>query len=113
MSGEVLVKQITKIKLQKWVQRTISNSHYRARSSPLFVKYNILNVYDKYKLETGAFMYKYSNSLLPDGFNNLCFLLQDLKYMIITLDITIIIIKPEMFELFSDHSIRIYGPEFT
>ena len=38
-----------------------ANSHYRAHTGHLFVKYNILNVYDMPKLETGAFcMYKYS-----------------------------------------------------
>ena len=38
-------------------------------------------------------------------------LLQGLKYMIITLDIMIIIIKQEMlYRTFSDHSIRTYGP---
>ena len=42
--------------LQKWALRTISNSHYRAHTDPLFVKYNVLNVYDMYKLETGVFM---------------------------------------------------------
>ena len=29
------------LKLQKWALRTISNSHYRSHSTPLFVKYNI------------------------------------------------------------------------
>ena len=47
LSGEVLVKLIDKIfKLQKGALRTISNSHYRAHTGHLFVKYNILNVYD-------------------------------------------------------------------
>ena len=50
-----------------------------------------------HKLETGAFMYKYSKGLLPDGFNN--FLLQGLKYMIIPLGMKIIIIKLETLEL--------------
>ena len=48
----------------------ISNCHYRAHTDPLFVKYNVLNVYDMYKLETGVFMCKYSKGSLPDGFNN-------------------------------------------
>ena len=52
-----------------------------------------------YKLETGVFMYKYSKGSLPDGFNNF-FLLQGMKYMIITLDIKIIIIKLEMLQPF-------------
>ena len=37
-------------KLQKWALRTFSNSHYTAHTDPLFVKYNVLNVYDMYKL---------------------------------------------------------------
>ena len=59
MYGEVLAKTyIDKIlKLQKCALRTISNSHYRAHTDPLFVKYNVLNVYDMYKLDTGVFMY--------------------------------------------------------
>ena len=46
------------LKLQKWVLRTISDSYYRVHTDPLFVKNNVLNVYDMYKLETGVFMYK-------------------------------------------------------
>ena len=58
-------------KSQKWALKTVSNSHYRAHTGPLFVKYNVLNVYDMYKLENGAFMFifKYSNNLLPNGFS--------------------------------------------
>jgi len=58
------------LKLQKWALRTISNSHYRCHSAPLFVKYNILNVYDCYKLELGVFMFKYYTNQLPPAFNN-------------------------------------------
>ena len=58
-------------KLQKWALRTISNSHYRSHSGPLFLKYNLLNVYDMYNLETGTFMYKYSNGQLPTAFDNI------------------------------------------
>ena len=46
-------------KLQKWAVRTISNSHYRSHSGPLFHKYGILNKYDVYNVELGVFMYKY------------------------------------------------------
>ena len=59
----------------------------------------ILNVYNMYKLDTDVFMYKYSKDSLPDGFNNF-FTTSGLKYMIITLDIKIIIVKPEMLESF-------------
>jgi len=58
------------IKLQKWAVRTISNSHYRSHTRPLFVNYNILTVDDIYTLELGVFMYKYSISNLPKAFNN-------------------------------------------
>ena len=54
------------------VRRTISNSHYRVHNDPLFVKYNVLIVYDVCKHETGVFMYKLSKGSLPDGFNNFC-----------------------------------------
>jgi hypothetical protein len=57
-------------KLQKWAMRTISNSHYRSHSEPIFHKYDILKIYDSYKLELGAFMYKYSTNQLPNSFDN-------------------------------------------
>jgi hypothetical protein len=57
-------------KLQKWAVRTISNSHYRSHSAPLFHKYNILNVYSSYELEVGVFMYNFFNNLLPKSFND-------------------------------------------
>ena len=56
-------------KLQKWALRTISNSHYRAHSSPLFANFKILNVFDSFKLELSMFMYKHFNSKLPETFN--------------------------------------------
>ena len=58
-------------KLQKWAVRTISNSHYRSHSEPLFFKYDILNVYDAYTLEVGVFMYKYFIGQLPKIFDGL------------------------------------------
>ena len=55
--GQACKTYLEKIhKLQKWVLRIISNSHYRSHSMPLFLKYDILNVYDMYKLEVGVFM---------------------------------------------------------
>ena len=39
------------IKLQKWAMRTVSNSHYRSHTSPIFAKYNVLRVTDMYALE--------------------------------------------------------------
>ena len=58
------------IKLQKWAIRTISNSHYRCHTQPLFAKHNILKVNDMYSLEVGVFMYKYSTNDLPNIFND-------------------------------------------
>ena len=49
--------------------RVISNSHYRSHTASIFQKYNILNVYDSYKLEVGVFMYQYFQNLLPSSFN--------------------------------------------
>ena len=44
-------------KLQKWAIRTISNSHYRSHTGPLFSKFNVLNVHDTFRLNLGIFMY--------------------------------------------------------
>ena len=58
------------IKLQKWAMRTVSNSHYRSHTSPIFAKYNVLRVTDMYALELGTFMYRNSINKLPSSFNN-------------------------------------------
>ena len=57
------------LKLQKWAVRSITKSHYRSHSAPLFKKLKILNVYDSYKLEVGVFMFRYSLNQLPERFN--------------------------------------------
>ena len=56
-------------KLQKWAIRTISNSHYRSHTGPLFSKYNVLNVHDTFKLNLGIFMYKHHTNQLPPIFS--------------------------------------------
>ena len=72
--GQACKTYLEKIyKLQKWVLRIISNSHYRSHSTPLFHKYDILNVYDMYKLEVGVFMYCYFANLIPESFNTLLY----------------------------------------
>ena len=43
-------------KLQKWAIRTVSNSHYRSHTGPIFARYNVLTVTDMRTLELGAFM---------------------------------------------------------
>ena len=57
-------------KLQKWAIRTISSEHYRCHTGPLFIKHNVLNVFDIFKLELGVFMYKHQTKLLPQMFSN-------------------------------------------
>ena len=59
------------LKLQKWAVRTISKSHYRCHSNPLFSRLKILNVhvYDTYTLELGTF-YKHRTNKLPNTFDN-------------------------------------------
>jgi hypothetical protein len=58
-------------KLQKRALRTISNSPYLSASKPLFKKYNALDIFNMYKKETGIFMYKFTNGMLPHSFDGL------------------------------------------
>jgi len=58
------------LRLQKWAIRTISKSHYRSHTGPLFKKYNVLNIYDMFKLNLGSFMYKHHTNQLPNIFSN-------------------------------------------
>ena len=44
------------IKLQKWAIRTITNSHYRSQTGPLFAKSNLLTVTDMNTLELWVLM---------------------------------------------------------
>ena len=70
--GNTCKSYIDKIlRLQKWAVRSITNSHYRSHSAPLFKQLKILNVYDTYKLEVGIFMFRYSLNQLPESFK--CF----------------------------------------
>ena len=82
-------------KLQKWEMRVISNSHYRSHPASIFQKYNILDVYDSYKLEVGAFMYQYFQNLLPSSFNIHSFQ-NVLIYTIITQEIGLTSIRLEI-----------------
>lgn len=58
------------IKIQKWAVRSITNSHYRAHTAPLFNQLNLLTVLDIYTLELGTFMYKFSINDLPLAFKH-------------------------------------------
>ena len=69
--GNACKKHLDKlVKLQKWAIRTISCSHYRSHTGPLFAKHNILTIHDMYSLELGVFMYKYSTDQLPSIFKD-------------------------------------------
>ena len=72
LHGVIHVNRIwtTYIKLQKWAIRTVSNSHYRSHTGPIFAKYNVLTVTDMHILELGTFMYRNSVNELPSSFNN-------------------------------------------
>ena len=97
------------IKLQKWAIRTVSNSHYRSHSGPLFAKYNVLTVDDMYLLELGVFMFRYSMSDLPSAFNDYYFTKRSDIHRYQTRnvnDLNLVLNK----KAFSDHSIRTSGP---
>ena len=68
-------------KLQKRAFRTISNtcSPYLAPTKGLFKRFSALNIFDIYKKETGIFMYKYNNNILPQSFDGL-FINHHLQY---------------------------------
>ena len=96
------------LKLQKWAVRSITNSHYRSHSAPLFNELKILNVYDTYKLEAGIFMFKYSLNLLPENFE--CFFSKnkDLHKYFTRNGNDFILTRNK--KVFSDQSIKTSGP---
>jgi len=55
------------INLQKRAVRLITNTEYRAHTSPLFVQLCILKLMDIYQLNMLLFMYKYKFNLLPQS----------------------------------------------
>ena len=56
--------------LQKRAIRTITKSDYLAHTEPLFHRLKTLRIDDIHSLQTGIFMYKYSNDKLPSLFQN-------------------------------------------
>ena len=95
-------------KLQKWAIRTISNSHYRSHTRPLFAKYNILNIEDMYSLELGVFMYKNSIHELPNSFNEYFTKRSDIHDYQTRQNNDLQLTKNK--KVFSDHSVRTSGP---
>jgi len=58
-------------KLQKRAVRIITNSFYLSHSKPLFIKLNILPIYQLYEYNLGIFMYSFHKQLLPKLFDSL------------------------------------------
>ena len=94
------------LKLQKWAVRSITKSHHRSHSAPLFKQLKILNVYDK--LEVGVFMFRYSLNQLPERFTAF-FFKKMVILMVITLEMEMILLSPEIRRFFSDQSIKTTG----
>ena len=55
--------------LQKKALRYVSNAKPNSHTNPLFLRHNLLNVYDMINFNLGVFMYKYTYDLLPTSFN--------------------------------------------
>jgi len=98
------------IKLQKWAIRTVSNSHYRSHSRPLFVKYNVLTVDDMYLLELGVFMFRFFKNELPAVFNDYFTKRNDIHNYQTRHTNNFNLTHNK--KVFADHSIRTSGPIF-
>ena len=96
------------IKLQKWAIRTVSNSHYRSHTGPIFAKYNILTVTDMHTLELGTFMYRNSVNELPSSFNNYFTKRSEVHNYLTRHGNHLNLTKNK--KTFSDHSVRTTGP---
>ena len=96
------------VKLQKWAIRTVSKSHYRSHTGPLFAKNNILTIGDMYTLELGLFMYKYSINVLPVAFSNYFTKRSDIHNYSTRHVNDLNLTKNK--KSFSDHGIRSCGP---
>ena len=57
--------------LQKKAIRICTNSSFMTHTNPLFHKLNILKINDINVLQTGIFMFKYTQNSLPQVFSNL------------------------------------------
>ena len=96
------------VKLQKWALRTITNSHYRSHTGPLFAECNILTVTDMYNLELGVFMYRFSIGDLPVAFKNYFSKRSDIHDYPTRHGNDLNLTNNK--KLFSDHTIRTRGP---
>ena len=70
--GKAKSKEINKISIiQKRIIRTLSNSKYNAHTDPIYSCLKILKFEDILQYNSITFMYKYTNSILPDSFTNM------------------------------------------
>ena len=58
-------------RLQKRAIRLVTNSVYKAHTAPLFLKLNVLKVYQINHIQVASFMYRVKNKLLPQYFNDM------------------------------------------
>ena len=96
------------IKLQKWALRTVSKSHCRSHTGPIFAKYNVLKVTDMFDLELGTFMYRHSINKLPPSFKNYFTERPDFHNYPTRHGNHLNV--PKNKKTFSDHSVRTIGP---
>ena len=96
------------VKLQKWAIRTVSCSHYRSHTGPIFAKFNMLTVTDMYTLELGTFMYKYTVNELPSSFKDYFKKRSDIHNYSTRHSNNFNLTKNK--RIFSDHSVRTSGP---
>ena len=66
--------------LQNRALRLITHSPYRSSVNPLFVKLNVLKIYDVYKLQNALFMFKLKESLVPNCCKKYCIVNQQRVY---------------------------------
>jgi len=59
------------LKIQKRIIRIINNNAYKLESKSLFLKFNMLDVYQIHFYLVANFMYKYMNGALPPNFNEM------------------------------------------
>ena len=65
-------KGVKKIKtLQKRSVRLVAGKSRVAHTDPIFARLNILKAEDLFKLNTGIFLHKYKNNILPVSFNDM------------------------------------------
>ena len=97
------------IKLQKWAIRTVSNSHYRSHTGPIFAKYNVLTVTDMHILWNWARSCTETLSMnLPSSFKNYFTKRSEVHNYLTRHGNHLNLTKNK--KTFSDHSVRTTGP---